>query len=103
MLPRTLTYREAEEKYIDFVTKLAPQWKEGGSSDQTAREDGGNSSGAGFGLKVSKIATEYNLNEVMTLVTLKRVREKTSSVELLTEIRSTFSTISRIIRSRWMT
>ena len=88
-----LPYRAAEEKYIDFVTKLAPQWKEGAVSEQASEEDGGNSSGAGFGLKVSKIATEYNCSDVTNLVTLRRVRGKTSSVESLMETRNTFLTI----------
>ena len=43
-----MTYREAKAKYVEFVTKLSPEWLQGKEN-----EKGEDSTDEGFGLKVS--------------------------------------------------
>lgn len=54
-----IIHRAAEEKYVDFVTKLVPQWKEAEEHDKMETTEGNaQSSEGGFGLKVSKMIME---------------------------------------------
>lgn len=49
--------REAESKYVDFVTKLVPQWKQADHCENLETTDSGESNmSGGFGLKVSTIS-----------------------------------------------
>lgn len=51
--------RAAEEKYVDFVTKLVPQWIEAENHDTMETTEGNiKSSEGGFGMKVSKMIIE---------------------------------------------
>lgn len=45
--------RDAKAKYVDFLTKLAPQWCEQTSTNEAGAEGESNASGGSFGLKVS--------------------------------------------------
>ena len=45
--------REAKAKYVDFLTKLAPQWNEQTFTSDESAESESNSIGGSFGMKVS--------------------------------------------------
>lgn len=52
--------REAENKYVDFVTKLVPQWKQADHCETLETTDSGESSmSSGFGMKVSTMTIPY--------------------------------------------
>lgn len=54
--------RDAEAKYVDFVTKLVPLWKKADEIEQIATTEGNvASSDSGFGLKVSTMSVGYSL------------------------------------------
>lgn len=56
---RIFISREAEAKYVDFVTKLVPQWKEADNVEKLeTTETDVSSSSSGFGIAVSKMSYE---------------------------------------------
>ena len=51
---------DAENKYIDFVTKLVPQWKQADHCETLETTDSGESNmTGGFGMKVSTMTIPY--------------------------------------------
>ena len=56
--------REAQQKYVEYVTKLSPQWVQGGEELPNTTEESSTSSHEerGFGRTVSSMKIGYFLN-----------------------------------------